>query len=1221
MERLFSSSISYPNDNELSDMVAIDGGRFYTGPHNKGILVEYLARKQQQEDYQMALVPLADDKTIFFADIDDTPDNFNLDLFLETIAESFNALATNKIKDTTSDDLLVLQRENAQKYHIYIPAEFGETSKKERQAIYKKVNTFYENDIIDLAAHTIRFEGFQKFDTKTGEFVSGSRYLPIRQAAAYSCQELLLKVWINPRGWASSDPSSSLVENSIAARLALAAAIDNEEKEANEALEANEAQEANEPQVDNQDNEEKEELEPRALKHTVLKPLRRPVERARATSVDVMNKSIAADIEDKVKSHCPEIAHIVLSYPIKTFRKKAGFITMILDKSEKGRTCQIAGAVHSKNNIYLVYNQKMQALYQKCFSSNCVKQRALIYKIKVEKKKLQSRDLPTSDDASLAEWYERFRPLTRVEKDGKNINWYVFDSTVGYWRKETTETIMKSIMIDFRVWIKVKFDKLIESGEADDDDIVTTAKDIDRKLNSSRDLNGIAQCIKWRLSSSKRIEWNSKADYTVFPNGVLQLDKRDPKYPQLYYFGPTRPDEYINDARIMRAPFNVPPVCNDGHYITQANELLKDWIMLIQPMAEDRKLLLTFLALSLKAINYKKMILNIGHAGDNAKSSFFEFVVHCFSDYGVTGDKALIVKGKKDRVSKAVLNEKRFVLFEEPDPSKPLDVEFIKDLVGGAVKTAGRMNFSNDNEITLHCKTVLNANTMTSVQLESAILNRLLFLAWYTIFTNDARLVNHANRIYLADEKFKTPGYWDSVFDGLIWLLLNHFRIYENNGFKLAVSDRQIKRTKAQLMENDLFIRWFSSNYVFLTSTEANKKKFISVEEVTAEFQKLTPTQQNQIIGRRNYQPAKYVKDMLQTHSALKQLYVTKMTNWRLSKAERRARGAKNKIGLNCQYISHVLIRFVTRGEFEASNLEKADLAADDPACENDNDGANEDNGEAKEDNEDVEEDDGGESVIREAIGTVKDNYLYSDDLFYFFKEDAHDDVIIEADDHGQEGILNDENEYEMVDYSAIDQMVEIEQQFKAASVDVGEDNDAIAIAKDDDIVMIDIAASKNGAGVDPTDNNDNAIDVDANSNDDNGAGVDASGNDVNEAGVDANGNDDNEAVVEANGNDDNEAGVEANGNNDNEAVVEANGNDNEAGVDANGNDNGAGVDANGNDDNEAGVDANGNGGNDHEQADVDGNKKATGKKRKMQETSIRNSFKKKYTSKRRRRR
>ena len=52
--------------------------------------------------------------------------------------------------------------------------------------------------------------------------------------------------------------------------------------------------------------------------------------------------------------------------------------------------------------------------------------------------------------------------------------------------------------------------------------------------------------------------------------------------------------------------------------------------------------------------------------------------VYLMGTYGIIGDKRLIVRGKNDRVSEAMLNMVRFILFEEPDAGRSIDVEFVK---------------------------------------------------------------------------------------------------------------------------------------------------------------------------------------------------------------------------------------------------------------------------------------------------------------------------------------------------------------------------------------------------------------------------------------------------------------------------------------------------------------------------------------------------------------
>ena len=540
---------------------------------------------------------------------------------------------------------------------------------------------------------------------------------------------------------------------------------------------------------------------------------------------------------------------------------------------------------------------------------------------------------------------------------------------------------MRMMQGNFRIWISKLFEKEADGEGNEEEDLLSTKRAVEIMLKTVRTLTSIATSVRWLLARDEPIKWNNIPCYTVFPNCVLQLNKRCAAYPYLYFFGKTRPDEYMNDEYCMQFAFNCPPVCWDGHYIKQAEDLLDDWLIKVQPIAEDRYVLLVFLSLILKAFNYKKIVLNICQTGDNAKSSCFEMVVFLAGSYGLVGDKHLIVKGRKDRVSQAEVSRRRFVLFEEPDPSKQLDVEAIKDMVGGSKKGKGRYNFSNNNDVLLHCKTVLNANTMTSVQLEAAIFKRLLFLAWLTQFVTKKSFVNEDKRIYLADEKYKTEEYWESINDGFIWLLLNHFRLFAHNDMKLKISDRQLQITKAQLLDNDLFINWFKENFIFLKATEEQKKLFVTHEEISDAFCNLRPQRLAHIVGRKNYDATKYVKDMLQAHVCFKSCYKNKVTNWRISKDDRLA-ASKNSSGQFGRYRRHVLITFIKRAEYQADpgRYVKEDLAYDaeaDAKMQEANKSAY--RGDDESDDGDNDSDDGAEV-------DVDDDYLHSNGLFFYHR-------------------------------------------------------------------------------------------------------------------------------------------------------------------------------------------------------------------------------------------
>ena len=80
LTRTFTDIITSPNEVTKDDFVAMDFGKFFIGKSNKGLLISVLAGFLQRGDFELALLPVIARKTIFYADIDDKPDNVTLDI-------------------------------------------------------------------------------------------------------------------------------------------------------------------------------------------------------------------------------------------------------------------------------------------------------------------------------------------------------------------------------------------------------------------------------------------------------------------------------------------------------------------------------------------------------------------------------------------------------------------------------------------------------------------------------------------------------------------------------------------------------------------------------------------------------------------------------------------------------------------------------------------------------------------------------------------------------------------------------------------------------------------------------------------------------------------------------------------------------------------------------------------------------------------------------------
>lgn len=923
--------------------------------------------------------------------------------------------------------MIVFKRERGPaRYHVYAPNIY--MTKDMREQIWDLINNSFFNggtNIIDPQAATIRIEGFKKWDTKTNTWVPGSAYHAIRAAAELEPDELLKKVFLLPKGWPIPVDATVIPDNSARRAGFIFGGQENDAAEAKA----------------EEDSSQREGVAIAAESNPCIHP---------SNSTATINK---------VQLMAPEAAHILLTYPINQVHCAYGKTRCILDKSDDGKRCPIAGKVHERNNTWLHYHGRTGKLFHHCFDPVCIKMKRnglLIHNLSDNQPGTvnhnnadtsnvpEPEDLPAGNDVSLADYFCKWNPRIKAKLDGKTTVWLVWNDKAGYYKSMTKDHFMKYILNNFTPYVFDKYQKRL----AQDDVSAGLEKQwykVREYLNATKHLEQLEKCLRWKLMVDPKDQFNSNRLYTVFENGVLQWDKTDPDHPELpYYFGPTRPEELVTDEKCMKYPFNCPPVSNGDDHIRQAEELLETWIKLVQPNPEDRLLLLQFISISFLAENYKKMIVNIGAKGNNSKSSCFEMVIHCFGKYGIVGDKKLIIKTRKDKVSEAEIDRVRFILFEEPDAKQSLDLDSIKDLVGGSNTKKGRMNYSNENNVTLHSKIVLNANVMTTVALESAILERLLYLPWLTVFTTIPSEVNPEKRVYEANGKFKTEKYWKSVNDGLIWLLLNHFRLFQLNGNRLSISARQQARTKRTMLENDLFIRWFTKNYQMIKLIKPNKKYFITIEELQYQFGLLTSSQQAAITCGTNYEPDKFVSDMARTHSALIRNWRPKVTNFRITKKERKVKGAVGKMGPNKQYQGASLICCMEKARFDNLPLaEQDDLMPVDILdeayheefeCEDDDDddvvdkdekeaeyndkSENDDNDNS--DTQDINDDNAGYGTEKKKkdkdivwVNKIKDDYLDDPQLFYRYTTglSVNDDTAVNIfeESEGDDDLVMDE--------------------------------------------------------------------------------------------------------------------------------------------------------------------------------------------------------------------
>ena len=306
---IMDSGIREPsNEQKQPDFVAMDGGRFFIGANRKDDLIMGLAQMLTNNVFNCALVPVAPDDCIFFADIDFFDETTHrLDVFLTKVAGFFNHFVTKKPEDAakcTADDIIVFERANSRikKYHIYIPEAFGITTKSERKTIWQAINIAMADDIIDVTASTIRFEGFNKWNKTAKMFVPDSHYVPRGKAKNMLLEDLFNAIWLAPRGWKTQLVPTYTPERPLRVRVEeTEQKLEEETEDSSQISSIASAVSRSSSSVLPTDNNRNRDLSPEAGSH----------------------KSITPHIKRTIQLKFPEIANLFLTYPIVKIKNNA----------------------------------------------------------------------------------------------------------------------------------------------------------------------------------------------------------------------------------------------------------------------------------------------------------------------------------------------------------------------------------------------------------------------------------------------------------------------------------------------------------------------------------------------------------------------------------------------------------------------------------------------------------------------------------------------------------------------------------------------------------------------------------------------------------------------------------------------------------------------------------------------------------------------------------
>ena len=833
------------NPEEAYNHVGMDFGRFQIP---KTIVCQRLAMHYQNGIKMIGLVPLIKKFCKFFIDVDYISGKCNIHTFFK---KANDYVEKTWGKDYTST-IFVLKSRTEYKFHIYYPKII--VNKNALIYHWKYMNKLFDDcKPIDENATSLRFEGFWKFDSKiTKRYLANTDYHPFKLESTekFEINEQFYQQTYLPIDdeCTATEVINTPLENDEQFQTSQSFTTINDQSEILEESRYSEIE--SEVDMDWQQTQ--------ASHHTSSQLSTSTVNLSQITStsfsefnsnLDNSNLSLPTDLESnnsqdgliigvnpvnvfgieitnlmntKYKELKPYLTeHTISKLQIHNQNTPKEIVTFCLGKTDKDRYCPFQQRRHHQNNNYFVWNLKSGSLRRKCHNNRCKNK----YEIVFSKQTIFDNCMDEEDmtaDADLCTQYLKFNPNVMYSTKYKTKNsdgcFFHYNEQTGIWERDINSYKLKQhLQQDFRKFLFEKLNKKIEDSRNSMEVRkfhLSQKREINKKLGNQTPTNNVINALKTYCKSKDDLDGNP--DYIVVENGVVDLVKQELVIPQR--------EELVTDICVANVKFEE----RDEEKITHIN---KDLINKLFILEDVRNVVLKYMSTTLDGRVLKKFLINLGPGGDNGKSRFCEIFKFLLGSYAYRANSKFIC-GKDDDKSMANFHRKRFIYFEEPTVSKPIETNKIKEYTGG-VEAAHRRIYSDDTEILLQATFILNTNTHPEfTTADKALRNRVITYYWTSVFTKDARKVDESKHIYLANDYIGSKAWTKEYGSQLFNILLDYYKLFLADNRTVEMSKTLQEKSDEVIRMSDTFLDWFNNNFEF---TE-NKKHFICLSEIEQMF-------------------------------------------------------------------------------------------------------------------------------------------------------------------------------------------------------------------------------------------------------------------------------------------------------------------------------------------------------------------------------------------------
>ena len=356
-----------------------------------------------------------------------------------------------------------------------------------------------------------------------------------------------------------------------------------------------------------------------------------------------------------------------------------------------------------------------------------------------------------------------------------------------------------------------------------------------------------------RVLSNDWVEFDSIGTLLAFENKVYDLEEGK--------FIQPRHDQYISLTTGWKWTHGYDP--------NNKKELMRV-LETIFPREEERKFYLQILSTGI----YGKVIQHLFVAkgvGGNGKSVINGLMMKCVGDYGYKLPSSAVSQPIKEGANPSIANanNKRFLLFQEPDRAKKICCSTIKEITGDKTLNC-RTLYSTDTETRLKGTLLGEFNDLPPLDESGDAMGRRLMVQAFL-----SRFLTHAQYDTLDEEHKQTglyhlanPYYVDDAFQekykqALMELLMDHFKDFKKQNYTLKPPQSVVKEADEYMKYSDDLYGWFNDRF------KREEGKFMTFKEVYEVFSDSSYYTNMTKQDKRKY-TSKYLKDVILGNQFLK---------------------------------------------------------------------------------------------------------------------------------------------------------------------------------------------------------------------------------------------------------------------------------------------------------------------------------------------------------------